>query len=96
MGYELQYFTFEGPYKRVKTQFSTGSNISFHDCSAKLEDFDKDRSLEDIKRIIKGAKEKSIVVVDSLVHFLYIYGLGESYRFFNSIKNDEGEYDSAY
>lgn len=85
--YKTQYFIFERNFNAVKYK---RSNSTCHDFTSDVRNWLKEDTRGDLKTVLKSLNENSIVVVDSLVHVLYRYGLQETYQIFNEIKGRTG------
>lgn len=84
LDYKTHYFIFERSFNAVKYKHS---NTTCHDFTTDVRNWLSEATCGDFKTVLESLKENSVVVVDSLVHVLYRYGLQETYQIFNEIKN---------
>jgi hypothetical protein len=77
------YFIFERDFNRTKAQHG---NSVCHDFTSDSRNW-LSNSTVDLQKTASDLSDTCVVIVDSLVHVLYRYGLAETYKIFMEIKN---------
>ncbi|KAJ8982231.1 hypothetical protein NQ317_013533 [Molorchus minor] len=85
--YKVQYFVFHENFPRLRSTFTNTINVCLHDLTGDVCGWDENEERKDFESSISELNGGDVVIVDSLAHAIYQYGLGETYRLINNVKN---------
>ncbi|XP_074029510.1 elongator complex protein 5 isoform X2 [Leptinotarsa decemlineata] len=85
----IHYFVFQENFSRAKESLGQ-KNIVLYDFVSNSQGWRADPKSEDFDDVIKKLGPNDVVFIDSLAHVIYHYGLAESYKMFNYLKNQSG------
>ena len=90
--YRTHLFVFERNFNQIKNKHP-GSEC--HDFTSDLRNW-MSLTTSDMETVISNLEENCVVVIDSLVHVLYRYGLLGAYQTFTDIKNKKSKLYSEF
>ncbi|XP_056633141.1 elongator complex protein 5 [Diorhabda sublineata] len=85
----IHYFVFQEPFVRVKTRLQN-ENLVLHDFVSNNLGWDQLPEMCFLEDMIKDVGVDDVIFIDSLAHTIYEYGLAETYRILNLLKNNAG------
>ncbi|KAJ8939319.1 hypothetical protein NQ314_011177 [Rhamnusium bicolor] len=68
----------------------SGENVILHDFASDVCGWDTSKNKEDLESVASRLNAGDVVIVDSLAHAIFQYGLAETYRVFNLLKTKTG------
>ncbi|KAL3270989.1 hypothetical protein HHI36_021492 [Cryptolaemus montrouzieri] len=81
LNHDLSYFIFEGNYLKINATLSS-QNIKCHN-------FTSPSSIEALEKDLRTKlKPNSVIILDSLVHLIYLYGLKGTYEMLNNFMKE--------
>ncbi|XP_028140300.2 elongator complex protein 5 [Diabrotica virgifera virgifera] len=91
---KIHYFVFQEPFGRAKNRLEH-NNLVLYDCVSDKLGWSNEAKINDLESLIKAVASNDVVFIDSLVHVMYEYGLAETYRILNILKNQIGVHQIA-
>ncbi|XP_057660901.1 elongator complex protein 5 [Diorhabda carinulata] len=85
----IHYFVFQEPFVRVKNRMEN-ENLVLHDFVSNNLGWDQLPEMCFLEDMIKDVGVDDVIFIDSLAHTIYEYGLAETYRILNLLKNNAG------
>ncbi|KAG5873449.1 hypothetical protein JTB14_007216 [Gonioctena quinquepunctata] len=82
----IHYFVFQENFIRTKGKFGQ-NNVILYDFASNSQGWNQGSRSEDFEETVKKLGANDVVFVDSLAHVIYQYGLAETYRVFNYLRN---------
>ncbi|CAH1981627.1 unnamed protein product [Acanthoscelides obtectus] len=82
---KIHYYLVQGNEKHCPQN----PKITVHNLKINSQNWDTDNRIN-ITQIAEGLQKRDIIFVDSLAHCIFQYGLAETYRLFNMLKNEIG------
>lgn len=83
----MHFFTFHGSFTRAQKRFENKHNVVVHDFTTNVCGWNLDNNKENIKDVASRLSANDVVIVDSLAHAIFQYGLTRTYGIFNTLKN---------
>lgn len=85
----IHYFVFQEPFVRAKSRLGN-EHLVLHDFVSNNLGWNKLPEMCYFEDIVKHVGVNDIIFIDSLAHTIYEYGLAETYRILNLLKNNAG------
>ncbi|XP_018576524.1 elongator complex protein 5 [Anoplophora glabripennis] len=83
----VQFFTFHGSFNRAQKRFENKRNIVVHDFTTNVCGWNLDKNKDSFEEVASRLSANDIVIVDSLAHAIFQYGLVGTYKIFNTLRN---------
>ncbi|KAK9892466.1 hypothetical protein WA026_020457 [Henosepilachna vigintioctopunctata] len=82
--HDINYFIFEGNFNKIRSKLSSPSETCYN--YTKYIGGKESESTELLEKELKSRlKRNSVIILDSLVHMIYLYGFVKTYKLLNSI-----------
>ncbi|XP_060533876.1 elongator complex protein 5 [Cylas formicarius] len=87
---KVHYFVFEGRFQRIRNQYLNKPNTVLYDfVSNPLKWIEVRKPEASFESIITQLGARDVIIVDSLANVIFQYGLSQSYKYFNTLRNKE-------
>lgn len=83
----VHFFNFHGSFIRAQKRFENKHNVVVHDFTSNICGWNFSENKDSFEEIASKLSANDIVIVDSLAHAIFHYGLTGTYRTFHTLKN---------